>query len=62
MNAHTTDTTAADARLDALIARMNLLFGTPAAEPATADTGTRPDLFAFRDAMTAVEREVYGTR
>ena len=53
---------APDARLEALIARVNSLFGALPGEPAASAASTRPDLFAFRDAMTTVEREVYGTR
>jgi hypothetical protein len=51
-------TAANDARLDAVVTRLDRLFG-PTADPA----GTAPDrgsFFAFQDAMNAVEREVYG--
>ena len=57
-----TAATRQDERLEALIARINRLFGALPGEPAAAEASARPDLFAFRDAMTAVEEEVYGTR
>ena len=61
----TVDTAGAapDARLEALIpGRTACSAPCRAGGPAATAASTRPDLFAFRDAMTTVEREVDGSR